>query len=154
MPTLMLLRHAKAKRPEGVDDFDRRLSKRGREAASQLGETMREAGLTPDLVLCSSSRRTRETWDLVAAKLGRKVPMREARTLYLAGPAKIMELVHKVADDIPRVLVVAHNPGIATLAVRLCGQELEFPTSALAVITFDVARWHDAERGTLARYIG
>lgn len=153
MLTLMLLRHAKAKRPEGVEDFDRKLSRRGREAAGRLGTTLREANLVPDLVLCSAARRTRETWELVAPGLGRAVPTREVRALYLAGPAKIMEQVHKVADDTPRVMVVGHNPGIATLAARLGGTELEFPTCALAVITFDQPRWRDAEHGRLARYI-
>jgi len=152
--TLMLLRHAKAKRPEdGVEDFDRKLSRRGREAATALGKLMKHDGFAPELALVSAARRTRQTWDRIAEELGAEVPAREVRTLYLAGPAKIMELLRRVPDSTGRVLVVGHNPGIGALASRLSGKELEFPTCALAAITFDAAHWRDIERGTLECYV-
>jgi phosphohistidine phosphatase SixA len=50
------------------------------------------------------------------------------------------------------VLVVGHNPGIGSLAARLSGEALEFPTCAMAVIAFDAARWADAESGRLKHY--
>jgi phosphohistidine phosphatase len=152
MLELMLLRHAKAKRPEGVEDFDRKLSGRGYEDAATLGKVLRREHLAPELALVSSSRRTRQTWERVAGELDAQVPARELRTLYLAGPAKILEQVRKSPDDARRVMVVGHNPGIAALASRLAGQDLEFPTCALAVIDFDAARWADIERGRLAHY--
>nr|AQQ75188.1 hypothetical protein [uncultured bacterium] len=78
--TLMLLRHAKAKRPEdGVDDFDRKLSRRGREAATELGSLLRAEGLAPDFALVSAAKRTRQTWERVAAELGAEVAERETR---------------------------------------------------------------------------
>jgi phosphohistidine phosphatase len=153
MLELMLLRHAKAKRPDGVEDFDRKLSGRGREAATALGKLLQRERLEPELVLVSSSRRTRQTWERIADELGTPIPARELRTLYLAGPAKILEQVRKASDGTRRVMVVGHNPGIGALASRLTGAELEFPTCAMALIEFDAARWADIERGRLARYI-
>jgi phosphohistidine phosphatase len=152
MLELMLLRHAKAKRPEGVEDFDRRLSGRGREEATALGKIMLKERLVPELVLLSSSRRTTQTWERIAAELPTDVPVRPLRSLYLAGPAKILEQVKKSADGMQRVLVVGHNPGIGALASRLAGEQLQFPTCAMAVIAFDAARWADVERGRLAHY--
>jgi phosphohistidine phosphatase len=152
MLELMLLRHAKAKRPEGVEDFDRKLSGRGREDATALGKIILKERLVPELVLVSSSRRTTQTWERIAEELGTDVPARALRTLYLAGPARILDQVKKSADGTRRVLVVGHNPGIGSLASRLAGQELEFPTCAMAVLAFDAARWPDVERGRLAHY--
>jgi phosphohistidine phosphatase len=152
--TLMLLRHAKAKRPEdGVEDFDRKLSKRGREAATELGKLMKRDRLTPDLALVSSSKRTRQTWERVAAELGVEVPAREMGALYLAAPSRLFETVQCTPAEISRLMVVGHNPGIETLCARLTGEKHEFPTCALAVVVFDGDDWGAVERGRLERFI-
>jgi len=152
--TLMLLRHAKAKRPEdGVEDFDRKLSRRGREAATELGKLMHREQLAPDLALVSAARRTRQTWQRVAEELGAEVPAREARALYLAGPARIMDTVRRAPAEARRIVVVGHNPGMETLCARLVGEPCNFPTCALAVIAFDGDDWRQVERGRLERFI-
>ncbi|WP_443080564.1 SixA phosphatase family protein [Streptomyces sp. PTD5-9] len=66
---LIVLRHAKSAWPEGVPDHERPLAGRGRRDAPAAGRRLYEAGYTPDLVVCSTARRTRETWDLAAAEL-------------------------------------------------------------------------------------
>ena len=67
MHLLHLLRHAKSDRDEGVEDHERSLSRRGREAARRVGESLPAALGAIDLVLCSTSVRTRETAALVLA---------------------------------------------------------------------------------------
>src|SRR5687767_16026447 len=64
MPRLYLLRHAKAERSgkHGPKDFDRALSERGVTDARRMGELLAERGDKFDLVLCSASVRTRQTW--------------------------------------------------------------------------------------------
>ena len=65
MLTLTLFRHAKSSwATPGLPDFDRPLAPRGEEAAPLMAAFLAESGLAPDLVLCSSARRTRETLDL------------------------------------------------------------------------------------------
>src|SRR5205807_6758594 len=68
--TLMVLRHAKAAGEPGVNDHERPLAGRGRRNATAVGQWLLTQGLAPDRVLCSSSRRTRETWERVSAALG------------------------------------------------------------------------------------
>ena len=72
MRRLMLLRHAKSNRPEGVADRERPLATRGREAAPVMGRCLADELLLPDLVLISPARRTQETWQLVAPMLPEK----------------------------------------------------------------------------------
>src|SRR5438132_14408049 len=67
MHRLHLLRHAKSARDEGVEDRDRPLSRRGRDAARLVGETLTAALGRVDMVLCSSAQRTEETAQLVLA---------------------------------------------------------------------------------------
>jgi phosphohistidine phosphatase len=155
--TLLLLRHAKAKRAEDgeAEDFDRKLRRRGRAEAERIGHAMRQAELTPDIALVSASRRTRQTWEIVAQELSRAVPTEDSRGLYLAGPAKILGAVRRIPDEARSAVVVGHNPGIGALASRLAGKQLAFPTGALAIIELDAPRWREAaaDAGRLVRYV-
>ena len=67
--TLLVLRHSKSAYPEGVADIDRPLGPRGVRDAVTLGGWLLGQGLLPDLVVCSTAARTRQTWDLVSDQL-------------------------------------------------------------------------------------
>ncbi len=62
-----VLRHAKATHEPGYSDFNRPLTRRGQRDAAAVGRFLRTQGIVPDIVLCSSSSRTSETWDYLAA---------------------------------------------------------------------------------------
>src|ERR671921_212111 len=61
--TLVLVRHAKSSWDLDVDDHERPLSGRGRRDAVAIGQELAKRGIRPDLVLCSTAVRTRETWE-------------------------------------------------------------------------------------------
>ncbi|HTI85366.1 MAG TPA: histidine phosphatase family protein [Alphaproteobacteria bacterium] len=160
---LLLLRHAKAAQSAADGkDHSRPLEDRGRVAAAAMGQWL--AGhpkIAPELVLCSTAERTRETLGIVAEQ-GVAAPARFERELYLAEPAAILDCVGRVAPAVQRIMVVGHNPGIHELARALVGMigarpaarlafdrmRDKFPTGALAVIAFPhIARWGDVVSG-------
>ena len=158
MKTLLILRHAKSSWANpGLDDFDRPLNKRGREAAPLMADYLTAQGLSPDLVLCSAARRTLETWDLVSRRLEPEPPVKQLRSLYLASSTRILQAVQRAPGDAARILVIGHNPGMERLAAQLAGPgssgpalddlQTKFPTAALAVMTADVAGWRDLAFG-------
>lgn len=159
MLTVSLLRHAKSSWDDlALDDFDRPLSKRGSNAAPEIGRALSRLKLKPDLVLCSTAVRTRATLALVLLELGPPPPkVRFEDALYLASPAAMLALIRSLDDPVQHVLLVGHNPGMHALALELTGiaertdmAELatKFPTSAFANIAFDVARWGDVRSGS------
>jgi phosphohistidine phosphatase len=137
--TLVVLRHAKATGEPGVNDAQRPLTGRGRRNADAAGRWLLAQDLTPDWVLCSSSRRTRETWERVSAALGSAAPgesavMFEPR-VYDAGAQDLLDLVNEQPDDARTLLTVGHNPASQQLVAWLTGRsDIPFPTCALAVI--------------------
>jgi len=165
MKTLVLLRHAKSAWDSAdLPDIDRPLSPRGQKAAPLMGERLKKAGYVPDLVLCSTAKRARETLDLIAASLPKKAKVQHLKELYMAVPREMLNVVVKVADGAETVLLIGHNPGIGSLAGWLAGEgdseslakiRRKFPTAAAAVITFDVARWSDVsgEGGVLKAFL-
>ncbi|AXK34235.1 histidine phosphatase family protein [Streptomyces armeniacus] len=160
--SIVLLRHAKADWPD-VADHDRPLADRGRKDAPAVGEWLAAHGITPQLTLCSTAARTRETWKLLVPKLPERPRTVYEERLYEASTGEIITVLNEVPNDVRDVLVVAHNPGVQSVADTLSGSAegdaLErmsrggFPTSALAVIRF-VGPWKSVEpgAGTLAAY--
>ena len=151
MHTLLVLRHAKAAREPGVNDHERPLKGRGRRNATAAGRWLVAMSLAPDRVVCSSSRRTRETWELVSAALGAAAPDQEGvsvdRRVYDAGSRDLLDIVREQPDEAGTVLTVGHNPASHQLAVDLTGRsDLPFPTSALAVIRLE-GHWADTAHG-------
>src|SRR5712671_4835834 len=99
MRRLMLLRHAKSDRSTpGMRDHDRPLNARGRETAPRIGAYMASHALIPDLVICSTATRARETWDLVATALGRSPKVRYDERIYQNDPGVLIELVRTVSN--------------------------------------------------------
>jgi phosphohistidine phosphatase len=154
MKTLFLLRHAKSSWDDpGLTDHDRPLAPRGRRAAKAIAEHLCAEGLAPDLVLCSSSVRTRETLERIAAALGDEVRVDIERELYAASADRLLERLRAVDDGVGSVMLVGHNPGIEQLAFRLAGDgekladlRRKYPTAALATLEFD-GRWSELEPG-------
>jgi phosphohistidine phosphatase len=151
---LLLLRHAKAEVPVGqLPDADRSLSARGRDSCRLVADYLSAEGLEPDLILCSPSRRTRQTVELIAGALPATVPVLTEDRLYLAPAEDLLTRLRDIDDGVPSVMVVGHNPGMHRLAVGLlAGTDRTriptFPTAALAVEDLVVGRWAELGSGT------
>lgn len=154
MLTLSLLRHAKSSWADpDLDDHDRPLAKRGAKAMPVVAKFMRQEKLRPDLVLCSDAMRTRATLALLLAEMGPPTPrIVYDEALYLAAPATILARIADLAEEERHVLVVGHNPGLHALALELIGEgdrkmlallAREFPTGALAVLSFTTGSWRE-----------
>jgi phosphohistidine phosphatase len=142
---LVVLRHAKSARPEGVPDHERPLAPRGLRDAPAAGRWLAEADCRPDLVLCSTARRTRQTWELAAAELGSTPLVRYEPRLYAADDQTTLDVVREVTADVGTLLLIGHNPGLQDLILLLADEALggtmqraqtKFPTSAVAVLTW------------------
>jgi len=147
---LLVLRHGQAKdAPPGGSDHERPLSKSGRRAVATLGPVVRRLG--PDLVLCSSALRTRQTLEALDldAETDTAVDVSIEPGLYGAEVDEIVEHLRGVDDDIDVLLVVGHNPGVHQLVIELTGGERvpSFRPATLAVLDLDVARWHEVGAG-------
>lgn len=137
MRELILLRHAHAEAgAAGQSDLDRPLSRQGLAEAEAAGRWLKEHGHLPDRVLVSPARRTRETLEEVLRQLG-YVEQRQDERIYEATPGTLMQVADELRD-IPRVMLVGHNPGLEQMAALLSsGQSGEFrgmPAGAIAVL--------------------
>lgn len=146
---LILMRHTKSDwGAPALADHDRPLNERGKRAAYALGNWMRARGYRPDLALCSTALRTRQT----LTGLDLDTEARFERALYNANPTTILSKVKKV-QGANCVLVVAHNPGIAWLAKSVLKAPPahprfdDYPTGATLVSDFRIPAWSGLSEG-------
>jgi phosphohistidine phosphatase len=153
MKTLILMRHAKSRwAAPGMDDHDRALNRRGRSAAPVMALWLEARGLRPDRVLCSPSRRTRETAALMRDALPRLPEPELPAALYHAGPGALLEHLRRLPGGCGSVLVIGHEPGLGALLRLLGGGTAapgrrdaggHFPTAAMAVLEAGIGDWRD-----------
>ncbi|KRG42899.1 phosphoglycerate mutase [Stenotrophomonas pictorum JCM 9942] len=138
MRELILLRHAHAEpAATGQADIDRPLSPHGLAEAEAAGRWLLEHKLTPDRVLCSPARRTRETLEAVLERTG-YVEQRLDERIYDAVPGTLAALADE-HREVERLLIVGHNPGLEQLvALMHSGQSGDYrgmPPAAVAVLS-------------------
>ena len=147
--TLMLLRHAKAEQEAGRPDHDRELAPRGRSDARAVGQWLSHPSQpVVDLVLCSTSERTRQTLDGLSTGGARFFETFFDERIYDAGAASLLDVLRGVPDSVNTLLMIGHAPGIPTLAMALVAESAEatssndnrlngFPTAGLAILGFE-----------------
>ncbi|MFF1641604.1 SixA phosphatase family protein [Streptomyces sp. NPDC058246] len=154
---LVVLRHAKSAWPEGVSDHERPLAPRGRRDAPAAGRALAEADCLPDLALCSTAVRARQTWELAAEQWGTPPPVRLDERLYAADVPELLAAVREAPDQVGTLLLIGHNPGLEELVLDLAGDGLDdaldhvrtkFPTSAVAVLAWHGSSWRELAPGT------
>jgi phosphohistidine phosphatase len=159
--TLAVLRHAKSSWADSaLPDWERPLAPRGRRDAKRLAKHLHRLAFEPELVLCSSAARARETLDQVRPAFSTPTVTFEAR-LYAASSDELLERLRLVPETVASVMLIGHNPGLQELVLRLAaaGDELErlkakFPTGAFAQLVFSTT-WGrlSAADAVLAGYV-
>lgn len=149
---LYVLRHAKSSwddpRPE---DHERPLSARGRRAAGLMADHLLSEAIAPELVLCSSAQRTRET--LAGIGVGGEIVIEPE--LYGATAYGVLERLRRVPSATASVMVIGHNPSLQDLILMLVPSDDrlrnavqdKFPTGALATLTI-ACEWRELDMGT------
>ena len=137
----------------GLSDHDRPLTRRGRGAATAIARHLREQGIGPELVLCSTARRARETLERIEPVLARRTAQEESE-LTVRARARCSSGCVWYRTRSARLLI-GHNPGLQQLALVLPQQtpelrelEAKYPTAALAILAFDRPNWSELDRGT------
>lgn len=154
MPTLHLLRHAKSSWDDpSLPDHDRPLAPRGVRACAVIARHLREQGIDPDLILCSTAVRARETLAGIRDGLVGSSQTAYEPAIYEASATALLEVLRRTpvrspssaagADEPLAVMLIGHQPGIGELATTLAasGDRLpvlaaKFPTAALATLEF------------------
>lgn len=157
MHRLFIVRHAKAAtHPPTASggDHERQLAPRGNAVLPGVAHSITDAldGHPLDLVVCSTSARTRETVEQLAAAAPAiaSARLKLESKLYLADAARLLKIIRKLPTSAETVLICGHNPGFHELALLLLGGDAaperlryDLPTAGVVVVDLD-GGWRSA----------
>ena len=134
MKKLTLFRHAKSSwSDKSLTDHQRPLNRRGQRDACTSVNRLLSRESAPDLILCSSSARTRQT---AAAFLDTQKIASDCLTvmdeLYLASAGALKAIIEDTDSATTHLMLIAHNPGLELLGRYLHpSAPANLPTSAV-----------------------
>ena len=104
--TILLLRHAKSAWSEAsLSDHDRPLSRRGERAAKAMADYLTSKSARPDLILCSTATRARQTLAPLVALWTPAPPISLEKGLYLAPEEVLMARLRRCTSPVTLVMV-------------------------------------------------
>lgn len=118
----------------------------------------------PDLILCSTAMRTRQTLAPLLERFESPAPpIALEKGLYLASADTLLKRLRALPGTVGTVLMIGHNDGMWHVAEMLAGNgkaslladlREKFPTGALATLQVEIDDWSKLKAGaaTLAAY--
>jgi phosphohistidine phosphatase len=158
MKTLLLMRHAKSSwKDSKLSDVERPLNKRGKRDAPVMGQLLIDRELIPQQILSSTAVRSLQTAEAVletitgSTDLAPKVEYLDV--LYMAEPPEYYKALHSLPDEVERVMVIGHNPGLETLLQLLSNRIESLPTAVLAHLVLPIQTWSELTPDTTGELV-
>lgn len=141
-PRIILMRHAQSGWAlPGQTDFERSLDDTGLAEAAAVSERAADGGYRPDLVLCSTALRCRQTAVAFLAAFSEPPEVVYSDDLYNAPPDAYFDLIGQYADR-EAIMLIGHNPAMEEMLESLAGVRAAaeavpdgYPTAGFAVLT-------------------
>ena len=138
---LLLLRHGKSDWSIDTDDFHRPLKKRGIRGARQAGEWLRKQQLLPDTIISSPAERAIDTANKACETMGlNQQYIQQEQRVYEANIQTLKLVLSKLSNNVRRVLLVGHNPGLEELLLNLSAGQIKMPEDYKLLPTATLAR--------------
>jgi len=165
MLELYVMRHAKSSWDNlDLPDHDRPLSTRGKRNAKKICEFFVKKKIEFDLIIVSSSKRTKKTLKILKRKIKKPKKIIISKKLYLVNENKILLKLKKIKNNYKKVLLINHEPAVTSLVNYLVKNtdnslfklmNYKFPTSTFAKIIFDLDKWSliNSKTGVLKNFV-
>jgi phosphohistidine phosphatase len=155
MKTLLLMRHAKSSwKDDSLADHERPLKKRGKKDAQLIAKVIEKNDLEPNLILASSSTRTRQTVNILTEEWDYQEKIIYLDELYMGEPQDFINALKTLSDEYKTVMIVAHNPGLEAYLQIIDGEIEAVPTSGLGYLVLVLDHWKDISLDTMGDLIG
>lgn len=151
MLELYVMRHAKSSWDNSdLNDHDRPLSNRGKRNAKTICEFFVKKKIYFDLILVSSSKRTKKTLKILLNKIDKPKKIITSKKLYLAHENDILKKIRTIDKHYKKILLINHEPAVRNLSLVLSKNtnnhnyklmNYKFPTAAYAKIIFNLKDW-------------
>lgn len=122
-----------------------------------MGRQLIRMGLHPQVILCSSALRTRQTYEGLGAAV-ENIPVIFDDAIYEASVEVLLKTLRNVQNTYTHVMMIGHNPGMENLTKLLANGQgnakalarvaQKYPTGALAILNSGIANWEQLGLGS------
>lgn len=145
MKTIYLIRHAKSSWDDHtLEDHERPLNDRGRKDANAMAKYLHHKGISPEIALCSTAKRTKETYSYFTPYFS-GIPLSLIRNLYHASVESLEEVIKSIDNDLNGAFMIGHNNGVSELISIIMGKNVSLSTCSYNQIEFPVNDWKDID---------
>ena len=149
MKRLYIIRHAKSSWKHQVSDLKRPLKKRGEMDAELIAKHTNKLFNSPDIILCSPSKRTIETasvfikkWNLIS------VPIDYVNDIYDFSGENLIKTIKECNNKLNSIMIFAHNFAVTEFVNTFGTIDVNsVPTCGFVVIDFDIDSWRNLGKG-------
>ena len=113
---LIIMRHAKTEAFNAKGDFERVLTDKGLKQAKRVAKGLRDMGLVPDQIDCSSATRAMQTCE-------RMLKVDYYQDLYAKGMQAVFDMLAACKDKRHALLVLGHEPTVSLASQWLAGEQ-------------------------------
>ncbi|MEQ8629213.1 histidine phosphatase family protein [Ekhidna sp.] len=148
--TLYLIRHSYAEKPSGNNDEQRHLTLEGQSTVRALGRHLINQNFNPDIILCSSSVRTRETAVNLVEELEISEQVVEYKDIiYNASVRELLQVLNELSENHNEVAIIGHNPTITFFGEYLSNSIIgNMEPAGIVTIKIDKLNWSEVSQGT------
>ena len=144
MKTLYLIRHADSEWKNGTSDFDRSLSPKGLQDASNICEELESLNFNPTLTVCSPALRTQTTAEIIAKNC---LTVFEP-SIYESPVNNLIDVINNLPNDFKEVALIGHNPAISLLANYLTNDTSNSMQPCTVIkIELTIEKWNEITQG-------
>ena len=145
MKTIYLIRHAKSSWEDlNLDDHERPLNERGKKDAGRMARYLEGIGIQPEICLCSTSKRTKETYSYFTP-IFMGLPLSLLRKLYHASVDNIVHEIKSIDNNYDKSFLFGHNNGISEFVSIIQNKQVSLSTCSFTEILFDVDDWKEID---------
>jgi phosphohistidine phosphatase len=149
MKRLFIVRHAKSSWKYSVSDLNRPLKKRGIIDANLVSKHTSNLFSKPDMIMCSPSKRTKQTAKIFIENWGLKNIFCEIEpNLYDFEGCSFLKSIKKIKNETNTIMIFAHNFAVSEFVNTFGNSHINsFPTCGFVVIDFNIDYWEQLIKG-------
>lgn len=148
--TLLIIRHAKSSWDIGtLNDFERPLNERGKKDAPMMAKRLLDKNVAIDAFVASPAKRAKKTAELFCDAYSKtNEDIIYMSMLYHAEVEVFYEVVGSLEDNLSKVAIFSHNPGItAFVNTLLDGVNIDnIPTCGVFAIRVETSKWKEFKK--------
>ncbi len=107
-----------------------------------MGELLKKRNIIPDIIYSSPAKRSKDTAEIIAYKIGYKKPIIFDPKIYESSFSTLRDIVYSIDDNHNLAFLFGHNPSLNIFVEEFCSFYENIPTCGIVILEFSCNTWN------------